>query len=64
MSARDPQTEATPLGEQMLVPGVAPVSTRQRIEARMNGLLMPKKPQKPLDIGLFDDMERNQLNLF
>jgi hypothetical protein len=64
VSARESQTEATPLGEQMLVPGIAPVTTRQRIEARMSSPLMPRKPQKPLDIGLFDDMARNQLNLF
>lgn len=67
MSPRDPvpsASEATPEGEQMLVPGVAPISVRQRIEARMAGPLVPRKPQKPLDIGLFDEAARNQLDLF
>jgi hypothetical protein len=64
MSAPDPATEVTAVGEQMLVPGVAPITTRQRIAARMSAPLMPKKTQKPLDIGLFDDMARNQLDLF
>jgi hypothetical protein len=58
------QSEPTPEGEQTLVPGVRPVSLRERIEARMAGPLIPHKPQKPLDIGLFDETARNQLSLF
>ena len=57
-------SEPTPEGEQTLVPGVTPVSQRQRIEARMAAPLASRKPQKPLDIGLFDDDARNQLDLF
>jgi hypothetical protein len=59
-----PLTETTPEGEQMLVPGVAPVSLRQRLEARMATPLRPKVAQKPLDIGLFDEDARRQLSLF
>lgn len=59
-----PQAESTPIGEQMLVPGVRPITTRERIEARMAAPLVAKKTQKPLDIGLFDEAARNQLNLF
>ena len=57
-------TEPIPEGEQTLVPGVAPVSMRQRLEARMAAPLVPTKPQKPLNIGLFDEDARNQLDLF
>lgn len=57
-------TEPTPAGEQTLVPGIAPITQRQRIEAAIAAPLRPRKPQKPLDIGLFDQAARNQLALF
>lgn len=57
-------SEPTPEGEQTLVPGVRPVSQRERIEARMAAPLTPRVPQKPLNIGLFDEDARNQLDLF
>ena len=57
-------TEPTPEGEQTLVPGIRPISLRQRLEARMAAPLAPTKPQKPLNIGLFDEDARNQLDLF
>ena len=67
MSARDaapPATEPTPQGDQVLIPGVAPVSARERLAQRRAMPLGPRKPQKPLDIGLFDTDRRNQLDLF
>jgi hypothetical protein len=65
MTASPPlQSEATRDGEQTLILGVRPITTRDRIEARMAAPLMPRKPQKPLDIGLFDMAARNQLSLF
>jgi len=57
-------SEPTPIGEQTLVPGVAPVSTRARLEARMAAPMLPRRPQKPPDLGLFDLAARNQLDLF
>ena len=57
-------TEQTDQGEQVLVPGVAPVSQRQRLESLMAAPLRPSKQQKPLNIGLFDEDARNQLDLF
>ena len=57
-------TEPTPEGEQTLVPGIRPISLRERIEARIAAPLVPTKPQKPLNIGLFDEDARNQLDLF
>ena len=56
--------EPTPEGEQTLVPGVRPISQRERIEARMVAPLTPRVPQKPLNVGLFDEDARNQLDLF
>ncbi|RUY08425.1 hypothetical protein EOA25_14130, partial [Mesorhizobium sp. M2A.F.Ca.ET.040.01.1.1] len=67
MSARDPfplQTEPTPEGEQMLVPGVRPITTRDRLALLMGAPMRPRAAQKPLDIGLFDEAARNQLDLF
>ena len=58
------QSEATPDGEQTPIPGVHPITTRDRIEARMAAPLTPRKPQKPLDIGLFDLAALNQFSLF
>lgn len=57
-------SEPPPEGEQTLVPGVRPISTRRRVEIRMARPLRPRVPQKPFDIGLFDEDARNQLDLF
>jgi hypothetical protein len=57
-------TEATEQGEQVLVPGVAPITLRERLERLFGAPLRPSKPQKPLNIGLFDEDARNQFDLF
>jgi hypothetical protein len=49
---------------QTLVPGVQPISLRERLEWRAQAPLQPRKLQQPLDIGLFDLAARNQLDLF
>jgi hypothetical protein len=67
MSASGPTatiTERTDQGDQVLVPGVAPVTLRDRLERLLGAPLRPSKPQKPINIGLFDDDARNQLDLF
>jgi hypothetical protein len=67
MSAADPPavlTEITDQGEQVLAPGIAPVSLRERLERLLAAPLRPIKPQKPLNIGLFDEDARTQLDLF
>ena len=56
--------EATPIGAQTLVPGVQPITPRDRLEWRAAAPLEPKKPQRPCDLGLFDTNARNQLDLF
>jgi hypothetical protein len=48
----------------MLVPGVRPVTLRERLTLLAATPLGPKKSQKPLNIGLFDEDARNQLSLF
>jgi hypothetical protein len=57
-------TEPTAVGEQTLVPGIAPISLRERLALRAAAPLEPKKPQRPPDIGLFDLAARDQLDLF
>lgn len=67
MSAATPipfETEATPAGAQALVPGVRPVSMKARLEALAAHPMASDRLQKPCDIGLFDDVARNQLDLF
>jgi len=59
-----PQTEPTPEGDQLLMPGVPAIGLRERLVLRRAAPLSPLKPQKPLDIGLFDADARNQLDLF
>jgi hypothetical protein len=54
----------TPDGPQTLIPGVRPITMRDRLEARMDAPMVPRKLQKPLDIGLFDEIGPNQLELF
>lgn len=57
-------SEPTPEGEQTLLPGVRPITARERIETLMQGPLRPRVPQKPPDLGLFDEGARKQLDLF
>ena len=57
-------TEATAIGVQTLVPGVAPITLADRLAARAAAPLEPRRPQRPCDLGLFDLNARNQLDLF
>ena len=58
------ETEATPIGEQTLVPGVRRVSIYERLMVLAAQPLGPTKVQKPCDLGLFDEVARNQPDLF
>lgn len=65
MSAALPlASEQTPIGEQTLVHGVAPITPRDRLALRANAPLEPKRPQRPADHGLFDTNARNQIEMF
>lgn len=58
------ETEATSLGPQSLVPGVRPVSMKARLEALAAHPMVSDRFQKPCDLGLFDEVARNQMELF
>ncbi len=65
MSAVPPfEVEATSIGNQTLVPGVAPITPRERLAFRANAPMEPRRPQRPADHGLFDTNARNQIELF
>ena len=57
------ETEATEQGDQTLVPGVRPVTVKDRLRLLAEAQLAPRKPQKPPNVGLFDEDSRNQLDL-
>ena len=56
-------TQKTPNGTQTLVPGVKPVTDRDRLDALARQPMKPTKRQKPLDIGLVDEESRKQTDL-
>ena len=58
------ETEPTPIGEQTLIPGVRRVSVYERLMVLAAQPLLPKKPQQSCDLGLFDEVARNQMDLF
>ena len=58
------ETEATAIGPQALVPGVRPVSMKARLEVLAAHPMASDRVQKPCNIGLFDEVTRNQMDLF
>ena len=58
------ETEATAIGNQTLVPGVAPITPRDRLAVRASAPMEPRKAQRPADHGLFDTNARNQIEMF
>lgn len=58
------ETEPTSIGEQTLIPGVRRVSIYERLMVLAAQPLGPKRLQKPCDLGLFDEVARNQMDLF
>ena len=58
------EVETTPIGNQTLVPGVTPITPRDRLAIRANAPMEPRKPQRPTDHGLFDMNARKQIELF
>jgi hypothetical protein len=57
-------SEQTPIGEQMLVHGVTPITPRDRLALRASAPLCPRKPQRPANHGLFDTLSRSQIEMF
>jgi len=63
--AADPpaaRTEQTEAGEQIVAPGIDPVTQRQRLEARQEGRM--RGGDAPADVGLFDTGARAQTDMF
>ena len=62
-----PFTEPTEQGEQMLVAGVVPVTLRDRLTLMALRPMAPRRnpnaSQKPCDHGLFDEVQRDQIDL-
>ncbi len=61
------QSERTEAGEQTLVSGVRPFTLHDQLTVMINQPLQPKRnpnaQQKPCDVGLFDEVSRNQTDL-
>ena len=57
-------SEPTPIGEQVLVAGVAPITARDRLAFRAAAPMEAKQPQRAPDHGLFDLAARNQIEMF
>ena len=59
-------TETTPEGEQIVAPGVKPITLKDRLDWRMRQPIAPKRnpdaAQKPCDLGLFDVEGRRQID--
>lgn len=59
-------TETTPEGEQIVAPGVKPLTLADRLAVRAAQPIAPKRnptaPQKPCDLGLFDVEGRRQID--
>ena len=68
MSSKTPpallEAEVTPIGVQILVTGVAPITPAQRLAILADSPLQPRRPQRPADHGLFDTNARNQIEMF
>ena len=57
-------TKRTDQDDQILMPGIAAVTDRDRIEAKADQKLTGKRPQQRMDIGLFDNRAPVQYELF
>jgi len=58
--------ELTDIGQQYLIAGCRPVTQKERLELVASLPMQPKRPcrQKPCDVGLFDEVSRNQMDFF
>lgn len=48
-------TEPTEQGEQCLAPGIRPITQKDRLQLLCDAPLRPRRPQKSLCVGLFDE---------
>ncbi len=66
-ASRNTFTEQTEAGEQLLASGIQPIAPHDRLALMALRPIAPKRNpdalQQPCDLGLFDDVERNQIDL-
>ena len=64
--ANDSATASTDAGSQFVIAGYRPVTHKERLDLIATLPMRPRRPcvQKPCNIGLFDEVSRNQLELF
>ncbi len=60
---RPPTCIAGPDPDQITMPGVRLVSLDERLQCRAHMPMLPRRVQKPLNIGFWDPM-RDQLEMF
>lgn len=57
-----PITATTSEGEQIVAPGVTPIMLADRLALRAAAPMVPTRPQKPCDHGLFNIEGRKQID--
>jgi hypothetical protein len=57
------QTERTQAGAQTVLPGAERDAGASMVRNQVDRPMRPRAPQRPCDIGLFDDTARDQLPL-
>ena len=57
-------SEQTAIGEQVLVPGVQPITPAERLAMLAIAPIIQFHLRRPADHGLFDTYARNQLEMF
>ncbi|MEL6876599.1 MAG: hypothetical protein AAGL68_00685 [Pseudomonadota bacterium] len=64
MAKRKPRIRITgPDPDQITMPGVRPVTLGDKLQCRADMPMLPRRDQKPLDIGFWDPL-RDQLEMF
>ena len=61
--SKQPLRVVAPDPNQMMMPGVQPVSFGERLQWQAQMPMQPRRAQKPLDIGFWNPM-RDQLEMF
>lgn len=60
---KSPVMIAGPDPDQITMPGVRPATLGEKLRCRVDMPMLPRRNQKPLDIGFWDPM-RDQLEMF
>ena len=63
MKRKDLASVTPPDADQIMIAGIAPVSTGERLGWLAAQPMQPRREQRPLDVGFWDPM-RNQIEMF